>query len=172
MRVNLLDEDKIKRQIRWDQIFIVVLVIVLLALPAGNYVLNYLEIQRLEREKGIVEDQLEVLEPQRERYFELESQIAQFELPEEIEVTRYMLADPMRELGLIMPGEVTLEQMDYSDGEVAIAGYAGSIENILALVQNIFDSEFYDIISLQHFQRADVIGFDLEVSLDTREELP
>jgi len=172
MRVNLLGEKQIKRSIRWDQIFLVLLVIFVLVLPAGHYYLNYLEVQRLERDIGIMEDQLEVLEPQLEVYEELQAEIAQFELPEEIEVTRYMLAEPMQELGLIMPGEVTLEQINYSDGDITINGFAADIENILALTQNIFNSEQYSIISLEHFQRGDVVDFNLEVSLETREELP
>ena len=172
MRVNLLDEKKIKRDIRWDQIFIVLLVIFVFVLPAGHYYLNYLETQRLERDIGIMEDQLEVIEPQLEEYEDLQAQIAEFELPEEIEVTRYMLADPMQELGVIMPGQVTLESISYNDGDISVNGFASDIENILTLVQNFFDSDYYSVISLQRFQRGDVVDFNLEVSLETEEELP
>lgn len=172
MRVNLLDEKKVRRKIRWDQIFIVLLVIFLLVLPVGHYFLEYMELQRLERERGQLEDQLAVLEPQLQEYRELEAQIAQFELPEEIELERYMLGGPMRELGVIIPELVTLEQLDYDKGELSIDGYAEEIDILLSLVQNVFDSDYYEVISLQHFQRDDVIAFNLEVHLDTREEYP
>ena len=119
-----------------------------------------------------MEDQLEIIEPQLEEYEDLQAQIAEFELPEEIEVTRYMLADPMQELGVIMPGQVTLESISYNDGDISVNGFASDIENILTLVQNFFDSDYYSVISLQRFQRGDVVDFNLEVSLETEEELP
>lgn len=172
MRVNLLDEKKVRREIRWDQIFIVLLVIFLVVLPLGHYFLNHLEIQSLEREKRALEDQLEVLEPQLERYRELERQIAQFQLPEEIEVVRYRLAGPMRELGIILPDMITLEQLNYEDGEITLEGYTQNIDILLNMVQNVFDSEYYDIISLERFDRDDFIEFNIQVSLETREEMP
>lgn len=172
MRVNLLDEKELKRQIRWDQIFIVLIIVFVIVSPTLHYFINYVELEGLKREKRNLQDQLEALEPQLEEYFSLQEQIEQFQLPEELEVTRYRLGSPVQEFGTILPAPVTLEQIDYSKGEMSIQGYANSIEDILTLVQNIFDSEYYSVISLQHFQRDDVIDFDLDVTLETQEEMP
>ncbi len=172
MRVNLLDEKEIKRKIRWDQIFIVLIVVFIIVLPAIHYFINYVELQGLKRDREIVKEQLEVLQPQLDEYFALQEQIDQFQLPEELEVTRYRLGDPMQELGAILPDSIALEQINYSEGEMVIQGYANSVDSLLSMVQNIFNSEYYNVISLQHFQREEVIDFNLDVTLETEEEMP
>lgn len=172
MRVNLLDEKEIRRQIRWDQIFIVIMVIVFLVIPAFHYYLNYSELKSLEREKESLQAQIEELQPQEERYYELQEQIREFELPEEIVVTRYRLQEPLEEFSHILPEEMTFVNIDYEEGNMSIQGYAGDIEDILSLAENIYNSDMFDLGTLHHFTRDDHVDFFIDLSLNTREELP
>lgn len=172
MRINLLDEKEIRRQIRWDQIFIVVLVIIIFFLPAGHYYLNYMELDRLKTQRDSLQAQSEALQPRVEEYFELQEQIREFEIPEELEVTRYRLGRPLRQFGVITPEAITLESLDYEDGELVVQGFSEDIDSILTLVEEIFNSDLLTLGSLQRFHRNDLIDFTIELTLETREELP
>ncbi len=171
MRINLLKEEK-GLHIHWGEIAVALVIILTLAGPGLHYFVNYIDVQGLERERDQLQDQREALRPQEEEYFDLQQQIDDFRLPEEVEVQRYALAPVIEEFGLILPTEVTLETIDFAEGEMAISGHAREIDIILNLVSNIFESDIFSIVSLEQFQRDDVIDFDLEVELHTREELP
>ena len=172
MRVNLFDRKKSRPEIRWGRIVITVLIIIFIALPAIHFYLNYTEVRSLRDQSERLSNQLESLRAQEEEYFELREKISEFEMPEEIEITRYRLREPMREFGNIMPEELSLERMDYSDGEMELAGFASEIEMILQLAENIHGSELLELESLNHFQREDYIDFNMSLYFDTREELP
>ena len=172
MRVNLLDEKRIRRQVRWDQIFIVLMVVVFLVLPAFHYYLNRAELQRLKEDRDSLQAQIEELQPQEQRYYELQEKIREFEIPEEVVVTRYRLQEPLSEFGRILPEEMTFKNMDYEDGSMSIDGFAGDIEDILKLAENIHNSDVLRLGTLQHFSREDHVDFSIDLSLQTREELP
>ena len=171
MRINLLKE-KEGLYIHWGEIAVVLIVILTLALPAGHYFINYIDLQGMERERDLLQDELATLRPQEERYFELQEHIDDFYLPEEVEVQRYAISPAIAEFGRILPGETTLETIDFDHGEMFITGHAREIEIILEMVGNIFYSDIFSLVSLEQFQRDDVIDFNLQVEMHTREELP
>ena len=171
MRINLL-KDKEGLYIIWVEIAFVFIVILTLALPGLHYFVNYIELQDLETERNQLENQVQALRPQEEYYFELQQQIEDFRLPEEVEVQRYAISPAIEEFGVILPNQAALRTLNFQNGELAISGHAREIEVILDMVGNIFESEIFSLVSLQQFQRDDVIDFDLQVSMHTREELP
>ncbi len=172
MRVNLFDEKKVRRKIRWSRIFVAVMVIALVVTPATHFYYNHMELESLKNRSQSKAAQLDTLRIEEETYFELREEISEFEMPEEIVISRYRLREPMQEFGSITPEELTLTRMDYRDGEVLLEGFAGEIEMLLELAQNIHSSELLKLESLSHFQRGDYVEFVMTLHFDTREEFP
>lgn len=170
MRVNLLGEDT-SLQIQWIEVFVAVLIILIVAVPALNYYINYVELKGLERERNMWEDRVAEIQIQEEQYFELQEKIDSFRLPEEVEVQRYAIAPAFREFGKILPDRIGFESMSYQQGELSISGHANSIELILDMVGNIYESDVFTIVSLERFQSDDMYQFNLVVRLQTREEI-
>lgn len=91
MRVNLLEKDD-GVKIEWMEIVVVLLIFLIIAVPALNYYFNYLKVQNLEKRRNDWETRLEVLRPEEEYYFQLEDEIANFKLPEKVELEKYTTA--------------------------------------------------------------------------------
>ncbi|SDL59458.1 PilN domain-containing protein [Halarsenatibacter silvermanii] len=171
MRVNLFDEKKVRRKIRWSRILTAVLVIAFVITPAAHFYSNHQELASLRNRSQSLAVQLDTLRVEEETYFELREEISEFEMPEEIIISRYRLRGPMQEFGEIMPEELTLTRMDYSDGDMMLEGFASEIEMILELAENIHKSEILGLESLSHFRRGDYVEFTMALHFDTREEL-
>jgi len=171
MRINLL-KGKEGLYINWGEIAVVLIVILTLVLPGLHYFVNYIELQDMETERNRLDNQLQALRPQEEYYFELQEQIDDFYLPEEVEVQRYAISPAIEEFGVILPNQATLRDINFANGVMDINGHAREIEIILDMVGNIFQSDIFSLVSLEQFQREDVIDFYLQVEMHTREELP
>lgn len=168
MRVNLLEKDD-GLKIEWMEIVIALLIFSIIAVPAFNYYFNYLEVQKLEARKENWETRLEALRPEEEYYYQLEDEIANFRLPEKVELEKYTTAPFFIEFAKIIDDNITFNRLEYSSGQIQINGNAESIRSLLDFSSRIFDSDIFSIISLERFRKNDRLEFNLIVKLDNKD---
>ncbi|PTX17000.1 MULTISPECIES: hypothetical protein [Halanaerobium] len=168
MRVNLLEKDD-GVKIEWMEIVVVLLIFLIIAVPALNYYFNYLKVQNLEKRRNDWETRLEVLRPEEEYYFQLEDEIANFKLPEKVELEKYTTAPFFIEFAKIIGDNITFNRLDYSRGQIQINGNAETIRSLLDFSSRIFNSDIFSIISLERFRKNDSLEFNLIVELDNKD---
>lgn len=168
MRVNLLEKDD-GLKIEWMEIVIALLIFSIIAVPAFNYYFNYLEVQKLEARRENWETRLEALRPEEEYYYQLEDEIANFRLPEKVELEKYTTAPFFIEFAKIIDDNITFNRLEYSSGQIQINGNAESIRSLLDFSSRIFDSDIFSIISLERFRKNDRLEFNLIVKLDNKD---
>ena len=168
MRVNLLEKDE-GLKINWTEILVVLAVILIFAVPAVNYYINYLELNNLEQRKTNWENRLKALAPEEEYYYQLENEIANFRLPEKVELEKYTISPFFLEFARIIDQDISFNNLDYSSGVVTINGNAENVRSLLDFSANIYDSDIFSVISLERFQNDGQLEFNLEVQLDNRE---
>ena len=168
MRVNLLEKDE-GIKIQWMEIVVVLIIILIFAAPAFNYYLNYVEVKNLERQKQNWETRVQALRPEEEYYYQLKDQIANFKLPEKVELEKYTVSPFFLEFAKIIDNDINFNSLDYSNGRINIRGNAEDVRTLLDFTSRIFNSEVFSIISLERFQNNDQLEFYLIVELDNRE---
>ncbi|MFP4021217.1 MAG: PilN domain-containing protein [Halanaerobium sp.] len=168
MRVNLLEKDE-GIKIQWLEIVVVIIIFLILAAPALNYYLNYIEVQNLEKRRDDWNTRLKALRPEEEYYFELEDEIANFKLPEQVELEKYTVSPFFLEFARITEDDISFNNLDYSSGQITINGNAENVRSLLDFSSRIFESDIFSIISLERFQNNEQLEFNLEVELNNRE---
>ncbi|TDO92251.1 hypothetical protein DFR79_10664 [Halanaerobium saccharolyticum] len=167
MRVNLLEKDE-GLKIQWMEIVVVLIIIFTFAAPAFNYYLNYIEVKNLEQRQSNWETRLQALRPEEERYFQLKEEIANFKLPERVELEKYLVSPFFLEFAEIIGDDISFNNLDYSSGQINITGKAEDLRSLLDFSSRIFNSEVFSIISLERFQNNGQLEFNLVVELDNR----
>ena len=168
MRVNLLEKDE-GLKIQWLEIVVVLIFIFTFAVPAYNYYLNYIEIQNLEQRQSNWETRLQALRSEEQRYYQLQEEVANFKLPERVELEKYTVSPFFLEFAEITGQDISFNNLDYSSGQININGNAEDIRSLLDFSSRIFNSEVFSIISLERFQNNEQLEFNLVVELDNRE---
>jgi hypothetical protein len=168
MRVNLLEKDE-GIKINWTEILVVLAVVFVIAVPAVNYYINYLELNNLEQRKNNWENRLKALAPEEKYYYQLENEIANFRLPEKVELEKYTISPFFLEFARIIDEDISFNNLDYSSGVVTINGNAENVRSLLDFSSNIYDSKVFSFISLERFQNDGQLEFNLEVQLNNRE---
>jgi len=168
MRVNLLEKDE-GLKIQWLEIVVVLIFIFTFAVPAYNYYLNYIEIQNLEQRQSNWETRLQALRSEEQRYYQLQEEVANFKLPERVELEKYTVSPFFLEFAEITGQDISFNNLDYSSGQININGNAEDIRSLLDFSSRIFNSEVFSIISLERFQNDEQLEFNLVVELDNRE---
>lgn len=168
MRVNLLEKDE-GIKIQWMEIVVIIVIFLIFAAPAFNYYLNYVEVQNLEHQKNNWETRLQALRPEEEYFFELENEIANFKLPEKVELEKYTTAPFFIEFAKIIGDDIIFNRLEYSRGKIQINGNAETIRSLLDLSSRIFDSDIFSIISLERFRKDDRLEFNLIVELNNKD---
>ena len=168
MRVNLLDERKINLEVKWNEIFIVLIIIFIFILPAVHYYFNYTEYQQLKNRKASIEGQIEAIEPELERYEQLVNKIDEFEqkAEESIEIEQYQLTEAYRVLGEHISSDTALLNLSYTNGEMSLEGEAKDIQSILNYSQRIQEAPSSRELSLESITENEFIRFDILLQLE------
>lgn len=170
MKINFLDEEKILQQIRWDQIFIVLTIILVLAAPALHYSYYLLQARNLENSVENLNQQVNMLEPEVERYYQLEEEVEDYQQLLDAEHQRFLFDAAMQVLGEYIPADMTLNSIDYYLGEMRIYGQARDTVVVREYTEVLGNIEVFEQAEIEELERNQFINFVLLLHIDREGE--
>ncbi len=170
MKVNFLDEDKILQRIRWDQIFIVLTIILVLAAPALHYSYYLLQASQLETEVENLDQQVNMLEPEVERYYNIEEELENYRELIAGEYQRFLFDGALQVLGEDIPQQATLDSIEYHQGEMYLSGRAGNTNAVKEYMTTLKNNEVFEQAEILELERNQFISFTLLLNIAREED--
>src|SRR6056297_113026 len=170
MRVNLAQKETGVFSLNWIRVGVTILVIVLIAGIAMNYYLLTSRKDILTQEIQSLDQQLRVLNPKKEEYLNLRTQVSQLEQEVERVQGRYIWAYITQETGFVIPENVELNSFSISGTNLSVAGEANNTELLIDYIDNMVESPFFENVTLQNYVNQDSITFNIDAVVLRREE--
>jgi|AntRauTorckE6833_2_1112554.scaffolds.fasta_scaffold16431_2 Tfp pilus assembly protein PilN len=170
MRVNLVQRETGVFSLNWIRVGVTILVVVLIAGIAMNYYLLTTRQEILTQEIKSLDQQLRVLNPKKEEYLNLRTQVSQLEQEIERVEGRYIWAYITQETGFVIPGNVELNSFSISGTNLSVQGKANNTELLIDYIDNMNESPFFDNITLQNYVNQEDITFNIDADIIRREE--
>ena len=170
MRVNLAQKETGVFSLNWIRVGVTILVVVLIAGIAMNYYLLTTRKDILTQEIQSLDQQLRVLNPKKEEYLNLRTQVSQLEQEVERVEGRYIWAYITQETGFVIPENVELNSFSISGTNLSVAGEANNTELLIDYIDNMVESPFFENVTLQNYVNQDSITFNIDADVIRREE--
>jgi Tfp pilus assembly protein PilN len=170
MRVNLAQKETGVFSLNWIRVVVTILVVVLIAGIAMNYYLLTTKKDILTQEIKTLDQQLRVLNPKKEEYLNLRTQVSQLEQEVERVEGRYIWAYITQETGFVIPENVELNSFSISDMNLSVSGKARNTELLIDYIDNMNESPFFENVTLQNYVNQEDITFNIDADVIRREE--
>lgn len=170
MRVNLVQKETGVFSLNWIRVGVTILVVVLIAGIAMNYYLLTSRQEILTQEIKSLDQQLRVLNPKKEEYLNLRTQVSQLEQEVERVEGRYIWAYITQETGFVIPENVELNSFSISGTNLSVQGKANNTELLISYIDNMNESPFFDNVTLQNYVNQEDITFNIDADVIRREE--
>jgi len=170
MRVNLAQKETGVFSLNWIRVGVTILVIVLIAGIAMNYYLLTARKDILTQEIKSLDQQLRVLNPKKEEYLNLRTQVSQLEQEVERIEGRYIWAYITQETGFVIPENVELNSFSISDMNLSVSGKARNTDLLINYIDNMNESPFFENVTLQNYVNQEDITFNIDADVIRREE--
>ena len=170
MRVNLAQTETGVFSLNWIRVGVTILVVVLIAGIAMNYYLLTARKDILTQEIQSLDQQLRVLNPKKEEYLNLRTQVSQLEEEVERVEGRYIWAYITQETGFVIPENVELNSFSISDMNLSVSGNARNTELLIDYIDNMNESPFFENVTLQNYVNQEDISFNIDADVIRREE--
>lgn len=165
MRVNLAKRETGIFSLNWIRIGVTILIIVLLVGLAYNYYSLITRKDILDEEIESLDQQLKVLNPKKEEYLNLSSQVSQLEREvQEIE-GRYIWGYITQETGFVIPENVQLNSFSISNNSLQVSGRAENTELLINYINNMNQSPYFNNVTLQSYDNQDEIIFNIDANV-------
>ncbi|SDL58924.1 PilN domain-containing protein [Halarsenatibacter silvermanii] len=165
MRVNFLDEEKISREIRWDQIFIVLAIILLLAAPALHFSYHLYGARQIENEIDRVNRQIGLIQADVEEHQRLEEQVEEYQEIIEDRQMRHLLPEALRSLGEEISADIHLEYLEFYEGEIFIGGVGSSTGEVLGYASSLERAAPFSSAEVENLDSNDTVDFDMHLEV-------
>lgn len=163
MKINFLDEEKVKREIRWDQIFLALMIIFLLLLPTFHYSYHRLQVTSLEREVDNINQQTNLLQPELETRSELNEKIAQYESAIELAQERYPVDSSLRHVSEHITPGLSLDSIDIFAGEMYVSGQALSSGEVVNYMERLAAEDVFSEARIDFMDTDDLVNFSIRL---------
>ena len=170
MRVNLVKKETGVFSLSWIRVGVTILVVVLIAGIAMNYYLLTARKDILTQEIKSLDQQLRVLNPKKEEYLNLRTQVSQLEQEVERVEGRYIWAYITQETGFVIPENVELNSFSISDMNLSVSGKARNTDLLINYIDNMNESPFFENVTLQNYVNQEDITFNIDADVIRREE--
>ena len=170
MRVNLAQKETGVFSLNWIRVGVTILVVVLIAGIAMNYYLLTARKDILTQEIKSLDQQLRVLNPKKEEYLNLRTQVSQLEQEVERIEGRYIWAYITQETGFVIPENVELNSFSISDMNLSVSGKARNTDLLINYIDNMNESPFFENVTLQNYVNQEDITFNIDADVIRREE--
>lgn len=165
MRVNLAKREKGVFRLSWIRIGVTILIVVLIAGIAYNYYFMTTRKEILNKEINSLNQQLRVLNPKKEEYLNLRTQVSQLEeTVEEIE-GKYTWAFVVQESGFVIPENVELNSFSVSGKDLTVSGKANDTELLINYIGNMNESPYFENVTLQNYVNQEEITFNIDADI-------
>lgn len=170
MRVNLARKETGVFSLNWIRVGSTILVIVLIAGLAFNYYFLTTKKDSLTSELDSLNQQLRVLEPKKEEYLNLRTQVTQLEKEVERVEGKYVWPHITQESGFVIPENVELNSFSISGKNLRISGKANNTELLIDYIDNMNQSPLFDQVTLQNYVNQENIKFNIDAIVSRGEE--
>jgi len=168
MRVNLLGEERTRLVIRWDEIAVILVVIAALCFASVYYFYLRFQVEQTERQLAAEQEHLASLRTREERYHELRRELESLTMPEDYRLRQPELGSSLEALSEKMPLALSLEELSIEQNEMLLNGHTREVWPLLSLMLSLRESEYYEQVSVEHFQRQDEVHFQITAHLPRR----
>jgi len=165
MRVNLAKRETGVFTLNWIRIGVTVLVIILIAGIAYNYYFLTQKKQILNKEIESLDQQLRVLNPKKEEYLNLRTQVSQLEQKVERIEGKYIWAYITQETGFVIPQNVELNSFTISGDQLRVSGNANNTELLINYIDNMNESPYFENVTLQNYVNQEDIQFNIDAAV-------
>src|SRR6056297_3672091 len=165
MRVNLAQKETGVFSLNWIRVGVTILVVVLIAGIAMNYYLLTARKDILTQEIKSLDQQLRVLNPKKEEYLNLRTQVSQLEQEVERVEGRYIWAYITQETGFVIPENVELNSFSISDMNLSVSGKARNTDLLINYIDNMNESPYFENVTLQNYVNQEDIQFNIDAAV-------
>jgi len=170
LRVNLAPESGRVFTVNWFQIIFTIFFIILVLALALNFYFTYNKMKNLENRLTDLNKQLAIYNPQKLEYFKINKEIKELQkLSENKEENSINFAPVIKEMGFVVPDNVTFQMLNYNGENILITGKARTTSGVTGLMNNIYHSPFFTDLNLRNISQREEVQFQLEIYLSGRD---
>ena len=171
MRINLMGKKRRRFEVYWNEVAAVLAVVLVLFFSFAYYGYYRAHVSQWERQLEIEQEHLEALREREASYHALRREIESWVMPEDYRLRQPKLSESLKELSENMPFALSLDQLRVDQGALLMRGYTVDLWPLLSLMLNLQESDYYEQVSVDHFQRGDdTIVFQIRSYLPRRGE--
>lgn len=168
MRVNLAKRETGIFSLNWIRVGVTLLIIILVAGIAYNYYFLTTKKETLNQNIESLDQQLRVLNPKKEEFLNLRSQVSQMQQEVERIEGKYIWAYITQETGFVIPEDVELNSFSISGEQLQVSGNANNTELLINYINNMNESPYFENVTLQNYVNQEEIQFNIDAVV-TRE---
>jgi Tfp pilus assembly protein PilN len=165
MRVNLVQKETGVFSLNWIRVGVTILVVVLIAGIAMNYYLLTTRKDILTQEIQTLDQQLRILNPKKEEFLNLRTQVSQLEEEVQRVEGKYIWAYITQETGFVIPENVELNSFSISGNSISVSGKANNTELLINYIDNMVQSPFFEKVILQNYVNQESITFNIDADV-------
>ncbi len=171
MRVNLLQtNEKTLFNINWQHIFIIVIICLIIFSMFLDFYNLHTRKSFLRNEIARTDDSITLYQNRMDEFRQLEKSINRLEEKLRVDYKRYFLSAGLEDLLYIIPEELTLTSVNIDNGLVQFNGYSASNDELVALLDQLTESDAFLNPVFYKLERENVIYFQIQVGLKEKDD--